>query len=203
MNNENNTIQTFFSQRYEQYTAFGYDMEKERRGILKAALPFKNPILEIGSGKGYFALALAKFGRDFISIDTSAEDQSLAKTHLQSFGVSERVRFEVQDASATTFTAGEFKTIFAVNLLHHLDHPIAVLDEMIRILDERGKIIISDFTEKGFHIVDQLHQKEGHSHPVSPFRMPDAKKYFEQNHFDCYIKATDFQETFIIKRKID
>ena len=65
------------------YRSFGYDLEKERDFILDQSLPISGDILEIGTGKGHFALALAKRGFSFTSIDISEEEQGIAKLNIQ------------------------------------------------------------------------------------------------------------------------
>ena len=65
------------------YRSFGYDLEKERDFILDKSLPIAGKILEIGTGKGHFALALAKRGFNFTSIDMSEEEQKIAKLNTQ------------------------------------------------------------------------------------------------------------------------
>ena len=49
------------------YSSFGYDVDKERAFIVAKARPFYGNILEAGTGKGHFALALAKAGYSFIT----------------------------------------------------------------------------------------------------------------------------------------
>jgi len=64
-----------YTERVNFYRSFGYDLEKERDFILDKSLPISGEILEIGTGKGHFALALAKRGYNFTSIDISAQEQ--------------------------------------------------------------------------------------------------------------------------------
>ena len=60
-----------YLERVKLYRSFGYDLEKERDFILDKSLPISGEILEIGTGKGHFALVLAKRGFRFTSIDIS------------------------------------------------------------------------------------------------------------------------------------
>ena len=68
-----------YLERINLYKGFGYDVEKERKFILEKSMPLYGNILEVGTGKGYFALELAKEGVRFISVDISEEEQEFAK----------------------------------------------------------------------------------------------------------------------------
>ena len=60
-----------YLERVTLYKSFGYDVEKERQTIIEQALPVAGTIAEIGTGKGYFALVLARAGYRFITVDCS------------------------------------------------------------------------------------------------------------------------------------
>ncbi|MBN1392902.1 MAG: hypothetical protein JW947_08885, partial [Sedimentisphaerales bacterium] len=51
-----------YSERKKLYMNFGYDIDKERSFVLEQAKPIFGKILEAGTGKGHFAIALAKQG---------------------------------------------------------------------------------------------------------------------------------------------
>ena len=49
-----------YLERINLYRSFGYDVEKERRFVLEKSVPLYGNILEVGTGKGYFTVELAK-----------------------------------------------------------------------------------------------------------------------------------------------
>ena len=105
------------------YKSLGYDVDKERDFILEQAKPLYGRILEAGTGKGHFALALAKAGYQFITFDISAEEQRFAKLNIAHFGFEKQVNFRIENGERTSFSEGSFDTVFSVNVLHHLRNP--------------------------------------------------------------------------------
>ena len=160
------------------YRSFGYALEKERDFILDKSLPFSGKILEIGIGKGYFTLALAKRGFSFISIDISEEEQEIAKLNMQYFGLEKQVVFRIENAQHLNFPDQSLDMIFSINVFHHLEKPFAVLDEIVRLLRPNGKVVLSDFSEKGFEIINMCHTHEGRKHDYFEHRLDEAKDYF-------------------------
>ncbi|MBN1522542.1 MAG: class I SAM-dependent methyltransferase, partial [Candidatus Aureabacteria bacterium] len=112
-----------YRERKETYKCFGYDIEKERQFILEKARPLNGSILEVGTGKGYFTIALAREGFCFTSVDISEDEQSFARLNLKYYGLQDQVFFLAMDASSLGFEKGSFDVIFSINMMHHLDDP--------------------------------------------------------------------------------
>lgn len=177
-----------YLERKKLYIRFGYDIDKERDFILEQARPFCGKILEVGTGKGHFAMALAKQGYSFVALDMSQEELQLAKLNLAHFGFEQYADFRIGDAEHTSFADGSFDTIFSVNTLHHLHNPYKVIDELTRILTRKGRLVLSDFTEEGFAVVDKIHVMEGKTHQVSQTTLFDIESYLAGKSFS--IKTT-------------
>jgi len=181
------------------YRSFGYDLEKERDFILDNSLPFSGEILEIGTGKGHFALALAKRGFSFISIDISEEEQEIAKLNMQYFGLEKHAAFRIENAQNLTFPDQSFDTIFSVNVFHHLEKPFAVLDEIVRLLRPAGKVVLSDFSEKGLEIINMCHTHEGRKHDYFEHRLDEAKDYFVNKGFAIKECQSEVQRMIMVQ----
>ncbi|MDD5504768.1 MAG: class I SAM-dependent methyltransferase [Candidatus Omnitrophica bacterium] len=172
-----------YLKRLDFYKSFGYDLEKERDFVYRMALPFTGRILEIGTGKGHFTLALAAQGFRFTTIDISDQDQITAKLNLRYFGLEKQVKMIIADAQKTGFPDKHFDTIFSVNVLHHLRNPKAVLSEITRILGPCGKVVLCDFNKKGMDIINRCHAHEGKKHDSYGCCLDDAEKYFLKKSF--------------------
>ena len=183
MNNEILENHKKYLERKALYKSFGYDVDKERDFILEQAKPVHGRILEAGTGKGHFSLALAKDGYSFVTFDISAEEQRFAKLNIAHFGFEKQVDFRIENGEHTSFVDGSFDTVFSVNVLHHLRNPYQVIDELIRLISTQGKLILADFTEEGFKVMDKIHGLEGNTHEVGQVSLPDAEPYLIKKGF--------------------
>jgi len=179
------------------YKNFGYDVDKERAFIIEKAQPVFGDILEVGTGKGHFALALAKEGYKFISVDISEEEQRIAKLNLRYFGLEKSVDFRIENAESLSFKDKSFDVIFAINALHHFINPYRVIDELVRLVKSKGKIILSDFTKEGLEFMDKIHTSEGRKHEVSNITLADIERYLIEKGFKIDKASSKFQEVLI------
>ncbi len=179
------------------YKSFGYDVDKERVFIIEQAQPLYGEILEAGTGKGHFALALAKEGYRFTTFDISEQEQKFAKLNLKYFGLDHLVDFRIENGESLSFEDKSFDIIFSVNTLHHLINPYKVIDELIRLLTFEGKIILSDFSNEGLALMDKIHANEGNKHEVSKITLSDIGQYLITKGFRISKASSRFQEVLI------
>jgi len=184
------------------YKELGCDINKERKFILDKSQPIFDDILEVGTGKGHFALILAKEGYRFTSVDISEEEQKFAKLNLRYFGLEKFVDFRIENAEHLSFKDKSFDVIFSINTLHHLINPFTVIDDLIRIVTFEGKIILSDFTKEGLDLMDKIHQSEGRTHEVSKFTLTNIEKYLIGKGFITEKDRSEFQEIVIACHQI-
>jgi len=182
------------------YKSFGYDVEKERDFILGQAKPLYGRILEAGTGKGHFALALAKAGYSFVTFDISADEQRFARLNIAHFGFEKQVDFRIENGERTSFADGSFDTVFSVNVLHHLRNPYQVIDEFNRILSPEGKLVLADFTQEGFKIMDKIHGLEGNTHEMGQVSLPDAESYLIKKGFSAKKAKSVYQCVLVAER---
>jgi 2-polyprenyl-3-methyl-5-hydroxy-6-metoxy-1,4-benzoquinol methylase len=189
-----------YLERKKLYEGFGYDIDKERDFVLEKAKPIYGKILEAGTGKGHFSLALAKQGYSFVSFDISQEELRFAELNLAYYGVDKNVCFKVENAEHTSFADGSFDVIFSVNTLHHLRNPYRVIDELIRLLSQKGKLVLSDFTEGGFEAMDKIHTLEGKTHKVSKTTLLDIESYLTKRGFSVKKAKSVYQQVLMAEK---
>ena len=182
------------------YKSLGYDVDKERGFILEQAKPLSGKILEAGTGKGHFTLALAKAGYSFVTFDISPDEQRFARMNLEYFGFTNQVDFRIENGECMSFANGSFDVIFLVNVLHHLRNPYQVIDELIRILSQNGKLILADFTEEGLKIMDKIHTLEGNAHEVGKTKLADIEAYLREKCFSARNIQSIFQHVLIASK---
>jgi ubiquinone/menaquinone biosynthesis C-methylase UbiE len=186
--------------RKELYKSFGYDIDKERAFIIKQAQPIQGNILEAGTGKGHFALKLAKAGYRFTTFDISETEQAFAKLNLKYFSLHQLVDFRIENGECLSFGNKSFDIIFSINTFHHLMNPYKVLDELIRLLTFKGKLVLSDFTKEGMILMDKIHAIEGRKHEVSEITLGDIKAYLTKKNFDIKQDSTRYQDVLIAQK---
>ena len=191
-----------YLERKKLYKGLGYDIDTERAFILDKAQPVFGDILEVGTGKGHFALILAREGYRFTSIDISEEEQKFARLNIKYFGLEKSVDFRIEDAEHLSFKDKNFDAIFSINTIHHLRNPLAVIDELIRIVSFEGKIVLSDFTKKGLQLMDQIHQSEGKTHQEGKMSLADIEKYLAGKGFVTKKYQSEFQEVMLAYHSI-
>ncbi|MEJ2368401.1 MAG: class I SAM-dependent methyltransferase [Acidobacteriota bacterium] len=170
-----------FEARTKQYQELGHDRFEAAGFVAGACSPFSGPVLDVGTGKGLLAMALARREANVISIDVNAEDQEFAARLADREGLSERIRFILCDAVSLPFPEGRFSTCAMMDVLHHLDNPDRVLGEMVRVLSPGGELVASDFSAKGFDLVASVHAAEGREHPRGQATMAWADQFLRNS----------------------
>jgi len=182
--------------------SFGYDVEEERKFIFDKSQPIEGDILEVGTGKGYFTVELAKAGYSFISVDLSAEEQGFARLNLEHLGLSNQVDFKIDNAEDLSFKDETFDIVFSVNVVHHLKNPFKAVDEFIRIVKPKGKIILSDFSEKGFKLIEEIHASEGRKHEAGKITLNEVSDYLKGKKLDVQKYRSKLEDIIVAKHPI-
>lgn len=95
-------------------------------------------ILEIGCGQGFYTHILSKSKKNnVVGIDLSGEDIKIAKKRYPG------VNFKVMSAEDLKFKNKNFDTIYAIEVLEHVNNIGKTLDEVARVLKSGGKLIAS------------------------------------------------------------
>ncbi len=184
-------------ERINLFKSFGYDTEKEADFIIEKSLPVNGAILDVGTGKGRFALVLAKRGYCFTTVDISEDEQKYAKMNIEYFGLQKQIDFKIGNAEKLSFENKSFSVVFSVNMVHHLSKPYKVVDELIRVVNKKGKIIISDFSKQGFDLVEKIHRSEDREHLRGNTTIDDLENYFLKKNIVVKRYRTIFQEIVI------
>lgn len=106
--------------------------------VLKEVEPTSEPILDLGCHSGTFTeRVLSKIGtKQVYGIDVSPSAISLAAKRIP-YG-----KFVIGDATSLPYENNFFNEVFCLEMLEHVDDPIAVLKESKRVLKKGGKMLI-------------------------------------------------------------
>ncbi|HRZ86558.1 MAG TPA: class I SAM-dependent methyltransferase [bacterium] len=151
--------------RREALLKLGYDQEAAVRFVTGSAGYLEGPILDVGTGAGHCAVAIAKLGHSLMTIDTDGAQIGKAKLFAEHYGVVDKIVFRKRPADAMGFAPASFASIISYNALHHFEKPYEVIDELWRLLRPGGVLIVSDLDETGFAAVEKMHVAEGKTHP--------------------------------------
>ena len=120
-------------------------LQAERAGELRAWLErFVLPagderVLDVGTGTGAVALALAPLVREVVGLDESEERLAHAREHAPA-----NASFVAGDASSLPFERGAFDIATCVRTLHHMRRPEVVLAELVRVTRLGGRLLVVD-----------------------------------------------------------
>ena len=184
--------------RLKLFKKYGYDIPKARNLILAKAKLSKAKILEVGTGKGHMAIALARKGFKLTSVDLDIKAQYIAKASLKAMKLDKLVILKVMNAERLQYKDDSFDYVISVNFIHHAKNPVRCLKEMIRLA--KDKLVIVDINKKGERIMQKVHGLDGHSHAASKMSLQGVKAFLDKAGLS--VKAyRDSCQTIIIARK--
>ena len=161
-------------ERLKLFKKYGYDMPKARKFIIsKAKLVKDGSMLEVGTGRGHMATALAKKGFKLISIDLDKKAQDAARIHLEALNRDKLVILKIMDAERLRYKDNSFDNVISVNFMHHAKHPVRCLKEMIRVA--KNKLVIVDINKRGERIMEKVHRLDGHNHALSKISLKETE----------------------------
>jgi SAM-dependent methyltransferase len=94
-------------------------------------------VLDVGSGTGALSLAVAAVGSGRV---TGIERSESYVRHAQQHAASDRVRFQVGDATALPFPDNTFDRVLSMLVLNFVPAPAVALDQMIRVTRPGGVV---------------------------------------------------------------
>jgi ubiquinone/menaquinone biosynthesis C-methylase UbiE len=103
-------------------------------------------ILDAGCGFGTTATTIAqRFPESHVlGIDLSEPLLALAEREAQATGVGNRVRFERADVEQIPYERDAFDVALNVQMLHIVEHPVWMLNELERVLAPDGALFLAD-----------------------------------------------------------
>ena len=178
---------------------FGCDLRAGIAFVLKQALPLESPALEIGTGKGRFLVRLAKHVSDITTVDISAEEQRSARLNARYFNVEDRIRFVLLDATRLPWPDHSFGTVVTMNAMHHIRKFEPVLKEMFRVVKPGGKLVLADFSPRGFQNIARAHRAEGKIHPREPHSFGDLQRRLRKRGLATRLRKGCNEEVLVVQ----
>jgi ubiquinone/menaquinone biosynthesis C-methylase UbiE len=111
--------------------------------IEAAALTGKEYVVDVGTGTGHTALALAPYASEVVAVDITLPMLEEARRLAASRGVT-NVRFLQGDACALPLSSSQFDLVTCRQAAHHFAHVAQAVSEWARILKTGGKVVVVD-----------------------------------------------------------
>ncbi len=105
--------------------------------------PAEGEILDVGTGEGRLARALAERGYRVLAVDV--DEESITRARAQEVPPSGRIRFQVADVRDLARSGARFPAVCSSYVLHECDEPEEVLAAMSECLEEGGVLAAVDF----------------------------------------------------------
>ena len=148
------------SDRYDQVGAvmsFGQD-PRWRRALVDAIDPRPGMrILDVATGTGMVAFALAARGAEVVGLDQSEAMLGAARARLERTpALAPRLTFRVGEAESMPFSDGEFDALSFTYLLRYVDDRAATMRELVRVVRPGGRIAMVEFGVPGDPVLRAL-----------------------------------------------
>jgi SAM-dependent methyltransferase len=141
----------------ERYYSPGRTWQSLATGL--AALLRLGDVLDVGSGDGAAANALAPYCRSLTCIDTSSRMIEAARERLSRFT---HVRSQVADVHALPFAADSFDAVLVFHTLTYAEDPARALKECARVLRPSGRLVLLCLDQHKQH---EVTSRYGERHP--------------------------------------
>ena len=138
--------------------SWGYDLTGEYEEIVcKTPLPPHSTILELATGTGRMTSVLTRLGFRVVTGDLDLAQRQRAEERITNAYLP-LVQFLQLNMESLPFQDHAIPFLVCMNTLHELANPQKAFSELIRVHDPRGVLIIGDFNETGFGVMERLHQ---------------------------------------------
>ena len=181
---------------------WGYDLVGEYAHVVgEAALVPGSEVLELTTGTGRMTAVLTRLGLKVRSGDVSNEkSEQVWQRVLPRF--SSNVELVLLDMQALPFRSGSVQTITCMNTLHELANPGVCLEEILRVHDRSGVLVLGDFNDTGFKTMQCLHRTlRGNDHPRGVMKVSEAESRIRNHYTNVKIVLTPLNISLIASGK--
>jgi len=139
------TVRAEFTRQADAYASAAVITDADRLARLVRAIDPAptDRALEIATGPGYVAMALAQRCGEVVGVDLTAAPIAIAQRTSRARGLS-NVRFEVGEADNLAYDDSEFDLVVCRFAFHHFLNPAAILAQMCRVCRIGGTVAVED-----------------------------------------------------------
>ncbi len=113
---------------------------------LLSAGPVSGELLDLGTGTALIPIELCQRVDqvNVVAVDMSENMLQLARNHLESAGLTERIMVSLQDAKQLPYPDGRFAGVISNSIVHHIASPLDALREAVRVVAVGGRLFVRD-----------------------------------------------------------
>ena len=117
----------------------------------------KGRIIDVGCGAGGTGIVLAQaFPKcEVLGIDLSQPLLDIARESARAVALNGRVKFEQTDVQRIPYEDDSFDVVINMNMVHLVENPVAMLNEIERILKPDGILFIADLKRSWLSIFEK------------------------------------------------
>jgi ubiquinone/menaquinone biosynthesis C-methylase UbiE len=150
---------------------FGRKVLAREANYLKKELKERKKILDIGCGIGYFEEMLPEL--NIIGLDNSRE-------MLEEARKSSGKKFVFGDAEHLDFPEESFDGAFMVTTLEFLDDYKKVVDEVVRVLEPKGKFVAMILNPESEYFKSHMHKADSYFRKIKHTNLKEIKCYISK-----------------------
>jgi ubiquinone/menaquinone biosynthesis C-methylase UbiE len=155
-------------------------------------------VLDLGSGRGWFAIAMAKRGCKVTAVDLS--EKNLEYIHK----INPNIHTELGSAYELPFEKERFDWIVMNEVLEHLEDPSKALDHIKNFLEPQGKVMISvPYKEKiNYSLCIHCNQLTPHNAHLHSFDIISIRKLFRNSGYTI-LKEHTYLNKILVQLKVN
>lgn len=159
-------------------------------------------VYDFATGGGRMAALLTRMGFNVATCDITfiLRDEAESRITEKYLG---QVEFLKENLESLSFPDNSVANIVSANTFHHLDNPIKCLNELIRIHSNHGTLLLTDFTEEGYDLMDIHHKnKYAHGHPRGNYAWEELGEVLGKKYSSIKEIKKTVTRSYIAKGKI-
>ncbi len=162
-------VRGLFSRKSKQYAHSSLLTDQENLALLidLAGITESDRVLDVATGTGYMAMAVADIGAEVIATDFTLEMLLEARSALEGRGKTE---LALADADRLAFADDIFDAVTCRVSVHHFANPQLAISEMARVCKPDGRVVIMDVVSSEDKSKSDLHNIMGKMRDQSEVR---------------------------------
>lgn len=180
---------------------WGYNLLSEYYTMIKEANFNGGFLLDVATGTGRAVSILTRMNYEVTTADLDFSKKPEVERRVNP-ELLKRLKFQQFNLESIPYPDNSVNNIVCINTLHELEKPDVCLEEIIRVHSKNGKMLIADFNQTGFDIMDRLHSvRYNRLHSRGTITLSEIKSVLLENYKNVSTINTELNTGFIVSEK--